>query len=236
MRSAPIDSLPANEAARLYALHQVDILHSQQEGVFDEMATLVAAIFNLPIAYISLVAEHESQCKAAHGVAVLPPQPRAMTLCAVVVRENQSVVYRDLAVATPAPAAAPAIERALAWQARFYAAAPLRLADEHSMGALCLVGQQPREFSAAEQQVLEYLAGIVSLVITVRHLCRRQPNARWTEVHALLQDEAHAMGTLVRYLTTRYGSHAPVPAEVLQPIMRRLTDLRNILEMYQYAQ
>lgn len=236
MLSTPIELLPANETARLYALHQVDILHSQQEGVFDELATLVAAIFNLPIAYISLVAEHESQCKAAHGVVMPPPQPRAMTLCSVVVRENQMVVYQDLAVAAPTPATDSAIAWALDHQARFYAAAPLRLADEHSIGALCLVGQQPREFSAAEQQVLEHLAGIVSLVITVRHLCRRQPNARWAEVHALLQDEAHALGTLVRYLTTRYGSHVPVPTEVLQPIMRRLADLRNILEKYQHAQ
>jgi hypothetical protein len=39
----------------------------------------------------------------------------------------------------------------------------------------------------------------------------------------------------VRYLTTRYGTLVPVPDDVLQPVMRRLADLRNILETHQYA-
>lgn len=238
MLSTPVELLPANEPARLHALHQTDILQSLQEGVFDELVALTAGVFNLPIAYISLVGAHESEYKATYGFAPLPPQPRASMLCSVAVRESQVVVYHDLAAATPTPADALAIERALAHRARFHAAAPLRIADEFSIGTLCLVDQEPRAFSEAEQRVLDYVAGIVSSVITVRQRYRAQPgppDASWAEVHTLLHDEVQALGALVRYLATRYGVQVPVPADVLQPVMRRLADLRNILEAHQYA-
>ena len=238
MIPTPAALLPANEAERLRTLYHHDILQSLQEGVFDELAELAARLFNLPISYISLIGEHESVYKATYGFAPLPPQPRVDMLCAVAVRQNQVVVYHDLRAAMPTTADAAALARAVAHQARFHAAAPLRLAEEHSIGALCLVGPQPREFSLAEQQTLDYLAGVVSLAIAVRHVCRSHPalgEARWDVVGTQLREEVSALGALVRYLKDRYGRPVPIPKEVLLPVERRLTDLRNLLEAYQHA-
>ena len=238
MIPTPAALLPANEAERLRTLYHHDILQSLREGVFDELAELAAQLFNLPISYISLTGEHESIYKAAYGFEPLPPQARVDMLCAMAVKQNQVVVYHDLRAAIPTPADAAALAHALTHQAQFHAAAPLRLTEEHSIGALCLVDSQPREFSLAEQQTLDYLAGVVSLTIAVRHVCRNHPalgEARWEVVGAQLREEISALSALVRYLKDRYGRPVPIPGEVLQPVARRLTDLRNLLEAYQYG-
>ncbi|MDB5263031.1 MAG: serine/threonine protein kinase, partial [Adhaeribacter sp.] len=44
---------------------------------------------------------------------------------------------------------------------RFYAGAPIKTSDGHSIGAVCVVDKEPRDFSEADQRVLEHLAAIV---------------------------------------------------------------------------
>jgi GAF domain-containing protein len=233
MISTPAALLPGDETERLRTLHHYTILRSLQEEVFDELVALTARVFNLPIAYISLIDRDEASYKATHGFPLLPPQPRVGMLCAVTVRANQVVVYHDLAAATPTPVDAVALQRSLDNFARFYAGAPLRMPDQHSIGALCVVGPQPRSFSPDEQVVLERLAMVVALTIVVRHLCLQQyPHGadRWQAVQAELRDEVYALRALVRYLAARYGTAEPMPKDILHPVMRRLNDLRDILE------
>lgn len=235
MISTPAILLPADEAERLRTLHRYDILRSLQEELFDELAALAARVFNLPIAYISLIDRDAATYKATFGFPLLPPQPRVSMLCAVAVKENQVVVYHDLAATTPTPANAVALQRALDNQARFYAGAPVRMPDQHSIGALCVVGPQARVFSADEQNVLERLADVVGLAVAVRHQCLQHAThgpSRWQMVQAELRDEVYALGALVRYLTARYGTAQPMPQDILDPVVRRLNDLRDILEDY----
>ena len=232
MTLIPAAPVPATEAARLQALHHYDILHSLQEDVFDEMVALSAYLYGLPVSYVALVDAEHLHYKATHGFALPPPQPRQEILCAQVVRQNAVVLYHDLAAAAPAPPDAVAVQQALAQQARFYAGAPLRMPGQQAIGTLCLVDQQPRSFSAQEQQVLEQLAGIVSQAVVLRHHCHHTPAlgaAHWQEVRAQVRDEVHALATLVRYLLTRYGPTVPVPAEVLHLVERRLHDLHLLL-------
>ncbi|MEZ5626277.1 MAG: hypothetical protein R3E34_01925 [Rhodocyclaceae bacterium] len=47
--------IPANEAHRLWALRQCDILDSEREALFDEVTSLAACVCEAPIALISLV-------------------------------------------------------------------------------------------------------------------------------------------------------------------------------------
>ena len=224
--------LPTNEAERLRSLHRYDILHSLQEVVFDELVLLAGTLFRLPIAYITLVDAERVHYKASYGSPLPPPTPRAGLPCAQVVRHGRVVLYRDLAEATPTPLDAAAIQNCLTQGVRFYAGAPLRMPDQHIIGTLCLVDQEPREFSADEQHLLEELADIVSHAIVVRHYCHRAPllgEARWQAIQQSARDEVYGLGALVRYLTARYGPAVPVPEEVLQPVRRRLYDLRAIL-------
>ena len=229
MIATPTALLPADEAERLQALHDYDIVHSLQEEVFDELVALTAVLFKLPLAYIGLVDAHEMHYKATYGFPRLSPQPRVKLLCALVVKRNQVVVFNDLAAAPQTPLDALAIQSCLAQQARFYVGAPLRTPNHRTIGTLCLAGPQPREFDPAEQQLLEALAELVGQAIVVRHHCRALGDKYWQQVQTQARDEIYGLGALVRYLATRYGTSTPVPEEILQPVQRRLYDLHAIL-------
>jgi GAF domain-containing protein len=232
MVATPAMLLPANEAERLRSLHRYDVLHSLQEEILDELVMLAGGVFRLPIAYVGLVDAERVHYKATFGLPRLPPNPRAELLCAQVIKQGRLVVYHDLATAARTPLNAAAIQHGLAHHIKFYAGAPLQMPDQHLIGTLCLADRQPREFSAEEQLLLEELAALVSRAIVARHHCHRTAALgprQWQALAQAARDEVHGLGALVRYLTARYGPAVPVPEEVLQPVRRRLRDLRAIL-------
>ncbi|RZL16416.1 MAG: hypothetical protein EOO62_01365 [Hymenobacter sp.] len=147
--------MPVTETERLACLRHYDMLPFLHDDVLDEFVGLAAHIFSLPISLFNLIDTHHVHTEAHYGMSGATPQPRAETLCSTVVERNQVVVYHDLLSAIPTPANALAIQTALAQRIRFYAAAPVRLTDQHSLGALCLLGQRPREFTSQEQHALQ---------------------------------------------------------------------------------
>ncbi|MBJ6142206.1 GAF domain-containing protein [Hymenobacter sp. BT559] len=228
-----MSAVHAPEAERLASLRHYDVVPFLREDVFEEFAELTARIFSLPICLFNLADAHHITTEACYGLPDVMPQPRAEALCSSVVAQNQVVVYHDLTAATPTPTDAVAIQATLAKGIRFYAAAPVRLANQHCIGTLCLLDQWPREFTAEEQHVLQCLADLVSQAIMMRHHCHTTPGlgqTHWQALHTHLHDEVSALGALVRYLTTRYGNTIPVAEEVLHLVLRRLADLRVILQ------
>lgn len=236
MITTPTTLLPVDEAERLHSLQHYDIVYSLREEVFDELVALTASLFRLPVAYIGLVEADQVHYKAVYGYPRISPQPRAEQMCSLVVKRSQVVVYQDLELAIQTPLNARAIQKCLVQHVRFYAGAPLRTPEHHIIGTLCLVGPQPREFSLVEQQLLEIIAGIVSQAIALRSHCRSSDilgEIHWRELRTQARDEVYALGALVRYLATRYGTATPVPEEILHPVKRRLHDLCTILQEYQ---
>ncbi|HET9502956.1 MAG TPA: GAF domain-containing protein [Hymenobacter sp.] len=223
--------LPPNEAERLQALRQYDIRHSLQEPVFNEFVSLTARIFHLPISLIALVDADEVEYKANEGLPGLRHQPRVEALCALAVRQRQTVVLADVAQETNLTA-----EAAMAAQAkglRFYAGAPLAMLGHRAIGTLCVIDRRPRTFSADEQRVLEHLARLVAGTIAVRYCCRLgQGDKQWQLVQRHLTDEIRELVALVRYLSARFGHQVPVSGAVLETVQRRLRDLGRLLEEY----
>jgi GAF domain-containing protein len=234
--STPASLLPPDEAARLRSVRACAILDAPPERVFAELAELSAYVFGLPVALIGIVDAEQVVYKAVHGLPGLCPQARAETFCALVVRENKPVILADVAAARH-PYLLPAAE--LAAQAagvRFYAGAPLRLSDTHSLGTLCVVGYQPRPFSGQEQHLLEQFAHVVSLAIEARHAClvgEELGAIHWSVVEYQLAEEVRALVALVRYLLTRPRTELAVPLLVLEHVGRRLGDVREMLADYQ---
>lgn len=228
--------LPPNERARLHSLRACHMADAPCERVFTELAELSAQVFGLPVALLSMVEARRVVYKAAHGLAQPTPQPRAATLCALVVRENKSVVLTDVASAQH-PSLTPAAECAARLSGlRFYAGAPLRRCAAHSLGALCVLGYQPRAFSTGEQHLLEQVAHVASLVIAARCTCLADQGfgaLHWEVVEAQLAEEVRALGALVRYLLTRPRPELALPLLVLDHVERRLRDVRELLDEYQ---
>ncbi|QIL75049.1 GAF domain-containing protein [Hymenobacter sp. HDW8] len=238
MSQVPAWLLPEDEAARLSSLRSYDLLPALRETVFDELVALTARIFSLPISLIALVDEEQVFYKANHGMPGNERQPREEALCSTAILNQKAVVYQDVEQEQNPLITAQAAHAARTNQLRFYAAAPLRMPDQQPIGALCIIDRQARVFSEDEQRMLEKLAAVVSHTVAVRQVCRTQPDGekRWKMVRMQLQEEVQALRALVRYLLTRYGTTVPVPSVLLAQFERRLPDLHELLDQYQYQE
>jgi transcriptional regulator with GAF, ATPase, and Fis domain len=219
--------VPVTKAERLAGLRHYHMLPFLHDDVLDEFVGLAAHIFSLPISLFNLVDTHQVRTEAHYGEPGTPPQPRAETLCSTVVEQNQVVVYHDLLAAIPTPTNAVAIQIALAKRIRFYAAAPVRLTDQHSFGVLCLLGQQPREFTAQEQYALQSLADLVSEAIVVRQHCRTTPalgEAHWRYLHALLHEEVQALARVAHRPRLALGATIGIPRPCLAEAITRFVN------------
>ena len=236
LSSTPSLLLPPDEAARLNTLRAYDMVAAPPERVFAELVELSAHVFSLPIALISIVDAEQVVYKAVHGLPGLLPQARTNTLCALVVRENKPVILPDIAAMRHPLLLSAAEIAAQVAGIRFYAGVPLRVSPAHSLGTLCVLGYQPRTFTAEEQHLLEQFAHVVGLVIVARHACLVEEDIgaiHWGIVEYQLAEEVRALVALVRYLLQRANSQLAVPLRVLDHVGRRLADVREMLEEYQ---
>lgn len=227
----PAALLPPGEAERLRTLRHYNLLAAPPEVVFQQLVALAAHVFGLPEAFLALVDAHHVRYPAAYGGG-LPPVPRGEALCASALLHPRAVAYENLALASQSGPDAPAVCAVLAQGVRFYAAAPLRMPNGHTIGVLCLAGPHPRSFSPAEKEVLEALADIASLTIAVRHRYRATPALgpeQWQTVQHRVRHDLHALRMLLRDLLEQHGAQAPVPPAVLHPLLRRLQALRVVL-------
>ncbi|RUR55115.1 GAF domain-containing protein [Vreelandella populi] len=145
---------PHNEAQRLAALHALNILDTPLEKSFDRVTQLAREIFDVPIALVSLVDKDRQWFKSRQGLAACETS-RSISFCAHAVTQDAPLVVEDTQKdtrfnANPLVSSSPFI--------RFYAGHPLRLEGDLPIGTLCIIGQQPRRFSAREQRILEGLA------------------------------------------------------------------------------
>ena len=229
--------LPPDEAERLRALHQQQILHILRESVFDEFVRLATLVFHLPISLIALVDAEEVEYLGNHGLPGQVHQPRLEALCSYVVRDNKAVVLADLTGVDQHRLRAEAVTAAQKRNLQFYAGVPLRTPDQRSIGTLCVIDHQPRTFTELEQQVLEQLAQVVTQTILVRHYClvKGLGVEHWHEVQALLVEEIGGIEALVRYITARIAAQLTGATDLLQAVLRRLHDLYQSLAEYRLS-
>ncbi|MGI4734447.1 MAG: GAF domain-containing protein [Janthinobacterium lividum] len=231
--------LPVDEAQRLQSLRAYTLLHAPPERVFAELVALSAHVFGLPVSLLALVEADEVLYKANYGLPGLRGLPRAETFCDLAIRQNKCVVFWDVDQAQHALLTEAAVAAVRARGVRFYAGAPLRLPDAQTVGTLCVVGYEPRPFSAQEQHLLVQLAQVVSLTIAARHTCLTNRGLGWAHWGGLEDQLAEQVLTLsagVRQLVAPLGCPLlGVPPLVLAQVQQRLHDLAELLQEYQPA-
>ncbi len=228
--------IPVDESQRLSSIQYYDVKQVLQEAVFGEFVALAARIFSLPISLIALVDEVEVFYQANYGLPDARVQPRQEALCSTAILNRRAVVYNDLNTESSPLITSQAAEAAQMKGLRFYAAAPLQMPDERRIGALCVIGLQPRTFSLGEQCLLEQTATLVSQMVAVRYCCLNSLSLgeeQWDLIREQVQEELQGILALVRYIAYRHGTQIPVPQDVLILISRRLNDLREVLDTYE---
>jgi len=155
------------ESSRLEALRKLNLLDTPPSEAFDRITRMAAQMFNLPIAAVSLTDSDRQWFKSRVGVEHTAI-PRMKAPCGQVADQAEMLVIPDLLQDEEYR------DSILAGSGiRFYAGAPLITQDGYCLGAMCVLGVEPRTISAVEREALRDLAAMVMAQIELRHALGR---------------------------------------------------------------
>jgi len=158
-------STPVDEARRLTALHELGVLDSLPELVFDTITRTAAQLCGVPIALISLIDSQRQWFKANVGLPGVDETPRDVAFCDHAIRDSALFEVADATLdarfaANPLVIGDPGI--------RFYAGAPIVLAGGERIGTVCVIDRSPRHLDERQRTMLQSLAAIVGAMLTQR--------------------------------------------------------------------
>ncbi|MDI6100787.1 GAF domain-containing protein [Actinoplanes sp. NEAU-A12] len=165
-----LDSAGAEEQARLDAVHRYQLVDEPVEETYERIAFIAAALFDTPIATVSLVEQHRIWLVAAHGlpgVREVGPEPG---LCGSAIAQDGVYVVNDAAT-DPRTHEHPLVRGELGL--RFYAGAPIRTHDGYRLGTVGVIDSRPRETTGRQLTALAHLAAAVTDELELRLLVIR---------------------------------------------------------------
>jgi EAL domain-containing protein (putative c-di-GMP-specific phosphodiesterase class I)/GGDEF domain-containing protein len=156
-----------SEATRLEVLRKLNLLDTPPSEAFDRITRMASQMFRLPIAAVSLTDSDRQWFKSRVGVEHTSI-PRFKAPCGQVADESKMLVIPDLR-------ASECYQDSILADSgvRFYAGAPLITHDGYCLGAMCVLGTEPRTFNEGEQAVLRDLAAMVMEQIELQHALGR---------------------------------------------------------------
>ncbi|MBE9005032.1 GAF domain-containing protein [Fortiea sp. LEGE XX443] len=163
-----------HEQARLQVLRRYEILDTEPEQAYDNIAKLAAFICGTSIAVVNFIDENRQWFKAKLGLDV-SEMPRNFGLSYLCLECKNIVVIPDTLVhaqfaTNPAVTGYPYV--------RFYAGVPLISPEGQILGTLCAIDPAPRELN---QQQVEALSALGSQVISQLELRRNLAQRQQTE-------------------------------------------------------
>ena len=199
-----------NEAARLNALRDLNLLDTPPSESFDRLTRMASRLLGAPVSTISLTDGDRQWFKSRVGVD-MHEIPREQAPCAYAIRNDEIFVVPDL-LADERFVTSPLAQAGI----RFYAGAPLLTRSGFGLGTICVVDVVPREVGEDERTVLRDLAGMVMAQIEVQNMIGRvdatsgQPNEHMLfedldELAATAPGEAR-VGLLVDLVTAEQAS------------------------------
>ncbi|MGH1392963.1 MAG: GAF domain-containing protein [Trichormus sp.] len=171
------------EQERLAALHQYEILDTEPEEAYDNLAHLAAFICGTSIALVNFIDEHRQWFKAKLGLDV-GEMPRHVGFC-YLCQEQQDIVVIPDALADDRLATNPIVNSYPC--GRFYAGVPLFSPQGQMLGTLCVIDQQPKQLS---QQQIDALIALSRLVIDQLELRRKTADIAQMSEKLLNQEQA----------------------------------------------
>ena len=146
---------PATEHKRLATLQALDVLDSGPEEEFDALIKVASLVCGVPISLISLVDSERQWFKANLGLPGVSETPRDIAFCAHAILDDNVFEVPDTTLDArfadnPLVMSAPDI--------RFYAGAPIVMADGSRIGTLCVIDREPHQLNATQREIVSNLA------------------------------------------------------------------------------
>jgi GAF domain-containing protein len=156
--------LPADEARRLEALSELEILDSDDEPAYDAIVLLAAVICEVPTATITMIDRDRQWHKAMRNVEDREA-PRAITFCAHTILGDDMLVVEDARTDerfhdNPLVVGRPHI--------RFYAGHRVLAPGGEAVGTLCVIDEKPRTLTGEQREALQALAHQVMALLDLR--------------------------------------------------------------------
>jgi GAF domain-containing protein len=150
--------LPADEAERLQALADLQILDTKPEPSFDRITDLAKILFDMHACAISLVDHDRQWFKSSFGFGCTE-MPREQSFCTYTILSDEPLILPDTALHPmfknhPLVTGEPHV--------RFYAGIPLNTRAGSKVGALCVLDTKPRpDWNRLRTKILSDLAALV---------------------------------------------------------------------------
>jgi GAF domain-containing protein len=200
--------IPDDEPARLRSLQECQLLDTSPEERFDRLTRLATRIFGVPIALVSLVDADRQWFKSRQGLEACETG-RDVSFCGHAILGNTVFCVPDALADdrfrdNPLVSGPPHI--------RFYAGAPLRTREDRHIGTLCIIDDQPRQFSLDQRALLRELADCVEQEIEdARKMAEHQALMTFSQISALAHANpedalGEALALSCRYLRMANGS------------------------------
>ncbi len=140
----------SNEAARLEALRQYQILDTEPEEAYDNIAQLASFICDAPIVLVNFIDENRQWFKAKLGLDCRE-MPRYVGLCYLCQEQCKTIVIPDTLADQEFANNPVVIDYPFV---RFYAGVPLITPQGDVVGTLCVIDSEPRELSQKQIEAL----------------------------------------------------------------------------------
>jgi diguanylate cyclase (GGDEF)-like protein/PAS domain S-box-containing protein len=175
-----------DQAARLSAIADLDLLDTPQEKEFDDLVRLASAICGTPMSLFTLLDEHRQWFKASVGIDVRET-PIELSFCVHAIRQNELFVVEDTTAdlrfrENPLVANAPGV--------RFYAGIPLHAPNGCAVGTLCVIDMVRRGLSETQREAMTILGAQVEAQMELR--LKHKDNQRSLVENAKLYAELRA--------------------------------------------
>lgn len=167
MTAAPI---PADEQDRLQRLADYQVLDTEAEQSFDDLARLASHLCDTPIALVSLVDADRQWFKAKAGIDACETE-RDVAFCAHAILQRDVFEIPDAKTDprfcdNPLVTGPPFI--------RYYAGAPLVTPDGFAIGTLCVIDTRPKSLLRPQKEGLQILARAVVSQLELRKSLQKQ--------------------------------------------------------------
>ncbi len=156
--------IPLNEAERMKLLHQLHILDTNPEEIYDGIVYIPSTICQMPVSTITFIDHTRQWFKSAIGV-THKENPRIDSFCARAILgkdilEVPDSLKDDRFKDNPLAKGHPGV--------RYYAGMPLELADGLSVGTLCVIDHKPNKLNKEQLKALRFLGWQVTRLLELR--------------------------------------------------------------------
>ncbi|WP_044398013.1 ATP-binding protein [Lacinutrix sp. Hel_I_90] len=172
--------IPLNEAERLKAVESYNLIDTLPERDFDNITSLIAALFEVPIALVTLLDVDRNFLKSHYGVP-FNDSPRSISFCGHAILTDEDIFIVEDSRKDKRFCDNPLVKD---HNAIFYAGAPLVNAEGYKLGTLCVFDTKPRKITELQ---IKSMVSLASQVVNLFEL--RKKNKELTETKKILKDK-----------------------------------------------